>query len=321
MESFLTNILQPPILLFFLGILAVYVKSDLDIPQPLPKFFSLYLLIAIGLHGGYELSHNGLSSDVLKVLLLAIFMALIVPVYTFFILRTKLDLANAVAVAATYGSISAVTFITAVSFLQSMHVSFGGYMVAAMALMESPAIIVGLLLFTLFGKNQHPHGFRWRTVFREAFFNSSVFILLGCLIVGYWSGENGWESMKPLFGDLFKGMLAFFLLDMGIVAARRFSEVTKFGLFPLLFALLVPFLNAALAILLAKLAQLSEGDAFLFAILSASASYIAVPAAMRLSIPKANPALYVTLSLAVTFPLNITIGIPVYFFVVQSLWG
>ncbi|QWK13958.1 MAG: sodium-dependent bicarbonate transport family permease [Aquificota bacterium] len=307
--------------MFLLGLGSVLLRTELEVPQPLPKLFSLYLLIAIGLHGGYELSKSGITLDVLKVLFLAVFMAIIVPIYAFFILRLKLDVYNAVAIAATYGSISAVTFITAGSFLNSLGQNYGGYMVAAMTLMESPAIVIGLILLTLFAKRNNNSHIEWKEVFRESFLNPSVYILMGTLLIGFITGEKGWKAMDPLFGVLFKGMLAFFLLDMGIVAGRRIGEIKRVGIFLVAFGVLLPIFNALLGIFLAKLFGLSKGDAFMFSILCASASYIAVPAAMRLSVPEANPSLYVTMSLAITFPFNIAIGIPLYYVFINLLWG
>ncbi|RXK01968.1 sodium-dependent bicarbonate transport family permease [Arcobacter sp. CECT 8989] len=317
----LQNILNPPILFFFLGMLAVFLKSDLSIPQPLPKLFSLYLLIAIGLHGGYELSKSGLDIGVLKALLLAIAMAVIVPIYSYFILKIKLDTYNAVAIAATFGSISAVTFITGITYLQNIGVEYGGYMVAAMTLMESPAIVIGLIFAALFAKDSKEEKTDWKEILREAFLNPSVFLLIGALIIGMSTGEKGWHSMEPLFGTLFKGFLAFFLLDMGLVAARKIYELKKVGFFLIAFALVMPIFNASLGILLAYIFELSKGDAFLLALLSGSASYIAVPAAMRLSVPQANPGLYLPLSLAITFPFNISLGIPLYYFIINTFWG
>lgn len=321
LELLLQNILNPPVLLFLLGILAVLLRTELEVPQPLPKLFSLYLLIAIGLHGGYELSKSGITSDVVKVLLLAMFMAVAVPIYAFFILRLKLDVYNAVAIAATYGSISAVTFITAGSFLNTLGGKYGGYMVAAMTLMESPAIIIGLILLSLFARRNENSSIEWKEVLREAFLNPSVYILMGTLVIGFITGEKGWKAMEPLFGNLFRGMLAFFLLDMGLVAGRRLGEIKRVGLFLVAFGVLLPIFNASVGIFLAKTFGLAKGDAFMFSVLCASASYIAVPAAMRLSVPEANPSLYVTMSLAITFPFNIAIGIPLYYSIINMLWG
>lgn len=315
-----SNILNPPVLFFFLGMVAVLVKSDLEIPSPLPKLFSLYLLISIGFKGGVELVKSGLSREVILIILAAIFMACAVPIYTFFLLRIKLDLYNAAAIAATYGSISAVTFITAGSFLQQLDISYGGYMVAALALMESPAIIVGLILVKLSTSDQSDREFSWSEVLREAFLNSSVFLLVGSLLIGLLTGEHGWEVLSPFTQQMFYGVLTFFLLDMGLVAAKRIKDLQATGFFLIGFAILIPIFNAGIGIALAKLIGMSQGDALLFAVLCASASYIAVPAAMRMTVPEANPSLYISSALAVTFPFNIIVGIPLYLYVIKLLW-
>lgn len=315
----ISNILNPPILFFFLGITAVLVKSDLEIPPPVPKILSLYLLFAIGFKGGVELIKSGITQEVVLALAAAILMACFVPVYTFFILRLKLDHYDAAAIAATYGSISAVTFITASSFLTELGIGFDGYMVAALALMESPAIIVGLILVNLFTADEKRE-FAWSEVLRDAFLNSSVFLLVGSLLIGVLSGEHGWKVMEPFAQGLFYGLLTFFLLDMGLVAARRIKDLQKTGFFLISFAILIPILNAGIGIAIAKLIGMQQGNALLFAVLCASASYIAVPAAMRLTVPEANPSLYVSTALAVTFPFNITVGIPLYLYVIDQFW-
>jgi hypothetical protein len=315
-----SNILSPPVLFFFLGMLAVVLKSDLEIPQPLPKLFSLSLLFAIGFKGGNELVKSGMDREVVLTLLAAIMMACVVPIYTFFILKTKLDLYNAAAIAATYGSISAVTFITAGSFLSELGIEFSGYMVAALALMESPAIIVGLLLVKIFAIDKQDGDFSWSEVLQEAFLNSSVFLLVGSLIIGALSGEKGWKVEEPFTQGIFYGVLTFFLLDMGLVAAGRIKDLGKTGPFLISFSILTPIVNAAIGILLAKLIGMPQGNALLFSVLCASASYIAVPAAMRLTLPEANPSLYVTAALALTFPFNIIVGIPLYLYSIDMLW-
>ncbi len=315
-----SNILSPPVLFFFLGMLAVVLKSDLEIPQPLPKLFSLYLLFAIGFKGGNELVKSGMDREVVLTLLAAIMMACVVPIYTFFILKTKLDLYNAAAIAATYGSISAVTFITAGSFLSELGIEFSGYMVAALALMESPAIVVGLLLVKIFAGDKQDGDFSWSEVLQEAFLNSSVFLLVGSLIIGALSGEKGWKVEEPFTQGIFYGVLTFFLLDMGLVAAGRIKDLGKTGPFLISFSILTPIVNAAIGILLAKLIGMPQGNALLFSVLCASASYIAVPAAMRLTLPEANPSLYVTAALALTFPFNIIVGIPLYLYSIDMLW-
>jgi len=247
---------------------------------------------------------------------------LLVPLYTFFILRRKLPLADAAAVAATYGSVSAVTFIAATSFLSELKVPFGGHMVAAMALMESPAIIVGVALFRLSYKpgDSQSEGLNWRHLLRDAFFNGSVLLLVGSLAIGLLTGEKGETALHPFTSDIFKGVLCLFLLDMGLVSARRISVLKTLGTFPIGFAVLVPLVNAGFGIVVARVLGLGEGDALLFCVLCGSASYIAVPAAMRLAIPEANPGLYVTMALALTFPFNIIVGLPLYMIVINSLW-
>jgi len=316
----ISNILNPPVLFFFLGMTAVLVKSDLEIPPPVPKLLSLYLLFAIGFKGGVELIKSGITQEVLLTLLAAMLMACFVPIYTFFILRLKLDNYDAAAIAATYGSISAVTFITASAFLSELGIDFDGYMVAALALMESPAIIVGLILVNLSAEGEKRE-VAWGEVLKEAFLNSSVFLLVGSLLIGVATGEHGWQVLEPFAQGMFYGILTFFLLDMGLVAARRIKDLQKTGLFLIAFAILVPILNAGIGLLLAKLIDMSRGDALLFAVLCASASYIAVPAAMRMTVPEANPSLYVSTALAVTFPFNIIVGIPLYLYGIELLWS
>jgi hypothetical protein len=317
----LSNILNPPVLFFFLGMAAIFVKSDLEIPPPIPKLFSLYLLFAIGFKGGVELAKSGINLEVGLTMLAAIVMACAVPVYTFFILRLRLDPYNSAAIAATYGSISAVTFITASSFLQQLGIDFDGYMVAALALMESPAIIVGLILVNLTAERDDDQEFVWSEVLREAFLNGSVFLLVGSLLIGFLTGEHGWKVLSPFTQDMFYGVLTFFLLDMGLVAAKRIKDLEKTGAFLISFAILIPIVNAGIGLLVAKLINMPQGDALLFSVLCASASYIAVPAAMRLTVPEANPSLYISTALAVTFPFNIIIGIPLYLYGINLLWS
>lgn len=318
----LSNLLNPPVLFFFLGMLGIWLHSDLDVPQPLPKFFALYLLLSIGFRGGVELHKSGINHKITLTLLAAVAAALVVPLYTFVLLRRKMNVGDAAAVAATYGSVSAVTFIAATSFLSELKVPFGGHMVAAMALMESPAIIVGVVLFRLSQKRggSKREGLSWRHLLRDAFFNGSVLLLMGSLAIGLLTGTKGEAALHPFTGDIFKGVLCLFLLDMGLVSARRISGLKKLGAFAIGFAVLVPLVNAGFGILIAHLLGLGAGDALLFCVLCGSASYIAVPAAMRLAIPEANPGLYVTMALALTFPFNIIVGLPLYMSVINSLW-
>ena len=322
----LQNLLSPPVLFFFLGVLAVLVGSDLEIPSPLPKLFSLYLLLSIGFRGGLELQHSGLGGQVVPTIVAAVVMSLAVPLYSFLILRSKLDAFNAAAIAATYGSISAVTFITAQSYLNVLKIHSDGFMVAALALMESPAIIIGLLLVKLAAPQKRPDadagGMRWGSVLHEAFLNSSVFLLIGSLVIGFLTAAfspAGLEKMEPFTGKLFYGALSFFLLDMGIVAAQRLNDLRRAGPALVGFAVAMPLVNAVIGVLIAKGLGLNQGDALLFMVLCASASYIAVPAAMRMTVPEANPSLYISTSLGVTFPFNIVVGIPIYMALVNKL--
>ena len=324
LDLVISNFLNPPVLFFFLGMIAVFVKSDLEVPAPIPKLFSMYLLLSIGFKGGVELAKSGITQAVLLTMGAAIVMSALVPIYSFFILRKKLDAYNAAAIAATYGSISAVTFITANSFLDELHIDHDGYMVAAVAIMESPAIIVGLILVNLFGgkRNQDDQSEQtnWGEVLQEAFLNGSVVLLVGSLTIGILTGEKGFHKLEPFVGDMFYGALSFFLLDMGLVAAKRIRDLRKTGFFLIAFAIFMPLLNAAIGIGIARMIGMSPGDALLFAVLCASASYIAVPAAMRMTVPEANPSLYISTALAVTFPFNIIAGIPLYLSCVNLLW-
>lgn len=317
LELVKSNLLNPPILFFFLGMVAVLLKSDLQIPAPIPKLFSLYLLLAIGFKGGAELSKGGITYEVVTTMGASILIAVIVPVYLFFILKKRIGVDDAGAIAATYGSVSAVTFITATVFLKSLGIDYGGHMVCALALMESPAIIIGIALIRIYGKDEKQHSTGWAEIFREAFVSGPVLLIVGSLIIGYVSGEEGAAAIKPFTTDIFKGMLVFFLLDMGILAAQRLDDLRKAGVFLIAFSVVVPVVNALLGLAIAGTLGFSTGNAFLFVVLSSSASYIAVPAAMRLSVPKANPSLYVPMSLALTFPLNVALGLPFYFYLVR----
>ncbi len=314
LDSILQNFSDPAILFFFLGVLAVLLRSDLEIPQPLPKLFSLYLLMVIGLRGGFELQHSGLNLHIVLVLLAAMGMAVVVPLVAFIILKRKLSAANAAAIAATYGSISAVTFITAISFLDRLQVDHSGYMVAAMALMESPAIVVGVILAR---KNAARQGaVNIKHLLKEAFLNGSVFLILGSMFIGIFSGDASESALQPFMKDIFKGMLAFFLLDMGLVAAKRLGIIRRYGVFIIGFAIFMPLAAGLTGMGISLLLGLSAGDSLLFTVLCGSASYIAVPAAMRLAVPDANPSLYVPMALAITFPFNISIGIPLYYYLI-----
>ncbi len=315
----LENLLSPPILFFIGGLLAVLVRSDLEIPREVAKFLSLFLLFSIGLKGGIELAHGEDWALMLKPLGFAVFLAVIVPVYTFYILKQKIDVYNAGAIAATYGSVSAVTFVTAVAFLEQSGVDFGGHMIAALAIMESPAIIVGVILI---GRNAKGKGKgNFKSVLHEALTNGSVFIILLSLLIGLLISDEQYQGVAPFSENLFKGILSLFMLDMGLLAGKRISGLKAKGAFLVAFGILIPLLNAGITMLLCPLMGISLGNAFLLTILAASASYIAVPAAMRMAVPQANPGIYVPLSLGVTFPLNIIVGIPVYYSLLELIYA
>ncbi len=311
------NLTNPALLFFFLGLIAVQLRSDLEIPPNSSKFISLYLLFSIGFKGGQELSHSDFSQEVWFMISAGIGLAVLVPIYTFFILRRKLNVENSGAIAASYGSVSAVTFITAISFLELEGIPFGGHMVAVMALMEAPSIIVGMALIFLFAGKQSKEMSVGR-ILRHSFTNGSVMLILGSLVIGFVANEQQAAGIKPFTTDIFKGFLAIFLLDMGIASGKRLNSFFKKGWFTLLFAVVVPLVNGSVIAMSSGLISDSIGNRFLLSILAASASYIAVPAAMRIVVPKANPSLYIPMALAITFPLNITLGMPLYLYLINN---
>jgi len=316
-QILLSNLTNPTLLFFVLGIVATAIKSDLEIPASSSKFISLYLLFSIGFKGGQELGHSPFTQEILYSLLFGIAVAAIIPVYTFFILKQKLSVSNAGAIAAAYGSVSAVTFVAAVSFLEMQSLQYGGHMVAVMALMEFPAIIMGVVLMMKFEKAEHPISLR--NILHHSLSNGSVLMIIGSLIIGIVADSKQAEGIKPFTTDIFKGFLAIFLLEMGMITAKRFAAFCRQGVFLLGFAILVPAFNGSLVAFLTHYISHDVGNRFIFSILAASASYIAVPAAMRLAAPNAEPGLYIPMALGVTFPFNITIGMPLYYLIIQSV--
>jgi uncharacterized protein len=313
----ISNLTNPTLLFFILGVVATIVRSDLEIPKPSIQFISLYLLFSIGFKGGQELAHSPFGNDILYAILFGLAIASIIPLYTFFLLKRKMSVSDAGAVAATYGSVSAVTFVSAVSFLELQKHTFNGHMVAVMALMEAPAIIVGVALMNKFDKDNNGGG-SIRTVAKHAFTNGSVLMILGSVVIGLIADTRQAEGIKPFTTDIFKGFLAIFLLEMGMVTTRRFAAFRKYGLFLTAFALFIPALNGSVVAFVSGYITHDPGNRFIFAILAASASYIAVPAAMSLAAPKADPGMYLPMALGVTFPFNITIGMPLYYTIVES---
>lgn len=321
LQLVITNFLNIPILFFFLGVLAVLFKSDLEIPQPLPKLFSIYLLFAIGLKGGMELGKTPAGNELIYAIVAAVLMSVVVPLAAFYILKIKTDIYNAAALAAAFGSVSVVTFITATSYLDKLETGYDGYMVALLAIMESPAIIIGIMMVRLFDKETRELDVKFGRVLKEAFLNGSVFLLIGSLAIGMLAGQQSGDTLQPFISDIFIGILALFLLDMGIISARRLKDLQKAGGFLVAFSILLPLVNAAIGIGISYLIGFGEGNALLFTVLCASASYIAVPAAIRTAIPQANPGYYVPLPLGITFPFNIILGIPLYYYVITSIWN
>ncbi len=327
------NLLDPAILFFVFGVIAGWLRSDLEIPAATAKFLSLYLLMALGLKGGFALAASGLNPSVMISLFAAIMMAFIVPALGYLFLRNRVERFDAAAVAASYGSVSAVTFVTAMQYLESQQMSPGGHMAVAMVLMESPAILMAVLLANMIRQKQATAqmvagqggsaallaegGKRFSApsmgkVIHESFTSGAHLLLLASLLIGYLSGEAGKVMMQTFSTDLFKGMLAFFLLDMGLMVARSMRDVQGKSPILIAYAALAPVVHAGIALLISILLSLPVADAALIMVLSASASYIVVPAVLRYAIPEANPSLYLGLSLGVTFPLNILFGIPFY---------
>lgn len=363
----LRNLADPAVLFFFLGLVIGGVRSNLEIPPPVAKFLSLYLLMSLGYKGGHALADAGLSGDALKVLGAAIFLALAIPAVWFVFLRRKVNAFDAAAIAATYGSVSAVTFVTASKFVESRGDAAGGYLTVALVIMESPAIVMAVLLAswvrsrnapvaegvldvpvranslasrdagTIVPEADHASGqlgpdeigdtehsatpLSVREVLREAFTDGAHLLLLGSMLVGAMSDSQGVEAMLPFTNGIFKGMLAFFLLEMGLLVARQLREVRDVGPFLIAFGLIVPFVNGGVALALGSVLSLGVGDLALLAVLAASGSYIVVPAVVRYAIPEARPSRYFTLALALTFPVNIAVGIPLYHSIARAIAG
>lgn len=308
------NFFDPAILFFLFGIGAGLIRSNLEIPPPISKFLSLYLLMALGLKGGFALSQSGLNVDVAKGLGAAVFLAVFIPTIGYQLLKRITGPFDAAAIAATYGSVSAVTFMTAVQFLDGNKIAYSGHMSAAMAMMESPAILLAVFWVNGIRKkiSGTSHSHTLKQTLHESLTDGAQLLLLGAMLVGILSGEQGKTMMAPFSVDLFKGMLAFFLLDMGLTASRNFHYLKGKSLLLIAYAVLGPITHSLLALGLAFALDMSLGDSILLMVLASSASYIAVPAALKLAIPEASPSLYLGLSLGLTFPLNIILGIPFY---------
>jgi hypothetical protein len=333
--SAFSNLLIPAVLFFGLGFFARVIKSDLRFPQDLAKILSIYLLVAIGLHGGYELGKADLATALYAVVW-ALILGFGLPVigYGLLLASRRVDHMNAAAIAAHYGSVSAGTFLTAIAYLDNLGTEYESYPVIMLAVMESPAIIVGLLLASWSrqrlnagtqagsggvavldgGNGKAPLG----QLLHEAFTNGSVVLLIGSMVIGAISTPQGMEKLYPFMNDIFMGMLCLFLFEMGMEAARRIREFRKVGGVLLVFGLTMPLIGGAVGVAVGSwVLGLSIGGTTLVGVLGASASYIAVPPAMRLAVPEANPSFYLTLSLGITFPFNVVVGIPLYYYWAQ----
>ena len=322
----MASLLDPAILFFFFGVLAALVRSNLEVPGPIAKFFSLYLLLAIGFKGGVTLAESGFTRAAAAAIALGLAFAAAVPAWSYAILARRVGRFDAAAIAAAYGSVSAVTYITAVAFASRQGLEPGGHMAIVLALMETPAVVMAIVLANraralapaaggVRGGTSLPH------VLGEAFTDGAHLMLLASIAIGAATGAAGRAALEPLIGGLFKGILLFFLLDMGLVVGRRLREARALPPFLGGFALVMPPVHAALALGAGWAARLPAGDAYLLAVLVASASYIVVPAVVRYAIPEANPAYYFGMALAITFPLNVAAGLPLYYLWTRALFG
>lgn len=335
----LQNLLDPAILFFVFGVTAGLLRSNLEVPPQIARFLSLYLLMSVGLKGGFSLAHSGLGADVLGSLGAALLLALLVPALGYMLLRKWLSRFDAAAVAATYGSVSATTFIAASQYLTQQQVAHGGHMAVALVLMESPAILMAMGLAAWARRQEaseqgagpgaqagsasvspSPSSSSWHVV-REAFTDGANLLLLGSLLIGWVTGDEGKLMMEPFSGALFKGMLALFLLDLGLLVARRLPALRQVHPALIGYGIVGPLVHGVIAMGLAALLGLPAGDTILLVVLAASSSYIVVPAVLRHAVPEAQPGLYLGLSLGVTFVFNILVGIPLYTAVVQRVWG
>ncbi len=320
----LTAILNPGVLFFILGFVAIMLNSNLSIPESVVKFVSIYLMLSIGFKGGISLHQSSLFGDgiiIIGIIIIGIIilMSALVPVYTFFLLRKKLGVADAAAIGATYGSNSTLTYITAAGFLTSIGSSYAGYMTVALVVMETPAIILSIIIAQIAMKGKDTKS--TKAFIKEALTDGTLVVLVGSMAIGYVLTALGTEK-SPLSafigGDMFTGMLVFFLLYMGTLVGRKFKEIESFPPILVVFAVIAPIFNGVIAILLSKAFGFDHGDALLLTILCASSSYIVAPAILKEALPEANPAKYLTMSMGITFPLNIVLGIPIYWWAITN---
>jgi uncharacterized protein len=316
------NLFSPVVLAFALGIVATLVKSDLKLPAELYTALSIYLLLAIGLKGGVELSQTPLGTF-WKAALATLALGCLIPLWSYWIAKTlgRFDVANAAALAAHYGSVSAVTFIAVQTFLHNAGAEFEGFMPTLVAILEVPAILIALVIANRSLSRQTGESAPWGKVLHEILAGRSILLLVGGVMIGLLAGKQGFEPVAPFFVDPFRGALTLFLLELGMVTARRFADLRKAGVFLIAFGIVMPIFHGVLGLFFARLAGLSMGGGTILAILAASASYIAAPAAVRIALPQANPSYYLTASLAITFPFNLTIGIPLMYELAKRIYG
>lgn len=297
------------ILFFLLGVFASWVKSDLEVPESASKFLSIYLLLSLGLKGGHEVQHATNLGSVVSTLALGLGCCLAIPLAVFALFRSKLGVANAAALGGAYGSVSAVTFVTAQSILTNQGIEFSGYMVAVMAIMEVPAILIAVFLYKRFSSAS---GTSTSKIVRSLASTKSVVLLIGGFLIGLLLNDKSWTGIAPVVQGSFKGALAFFLLDLGVVAQKQLREAFRLKILSLAIGVLLPIVAGSAVLFVAKMMGMSRGDQVLIAVLAGSASYIAAPTAIRASIDEANPGLYLALPLALTFPFNLLFGISFY---------
>ena len=318
------NILSPAILFFALGITAGYLKSDLEVPDSISRYLSIYLMMAIGMKGGVAIANtHEFTAQILAAIAAGFAISLFMPFIAFGLVRatTNLDRPTAAAVAAHYGSISLVTFVTATAFLKTNSIEYAGYIVAILALMEAPAILSGLFIAHRASPETKSHAKEEKKLSREIFTNGAILLLFGTFAIGWITGQKGMDKVAGFLETPFQGILCLFLMDMGLLVARNLQHLKTFTWKLALFGIYMPLLGGAIGLATSYLIGLDLGTGTLFTVLCASASYIAVPAAMRLALPEAKAAVYVPLSLAITFPFNVTVGIPLYFAIAEKLLG
>lgn len=312
------NLLTPAILFFALGMAAGFARSDLSVPEGMSKGLALYLMLCIGFKGGVEARVHGFLTGLGPAAVLGVTLSLLTPVLAYGLLRQlKIDRTNAAATAAHYGSVSLVTFAAAGAYLEAVGLSFGGYMAAVLALMETPAILTGLALALRGQKGQAARG--WAAV-RHVLLGAATVVLLGSFLIGFASGAPGQVKLDPFVNGIFQGALCLFLLDMGLVASRRLMAGSRLTWGLVIFAIGLPLVLAFTTLGLSGLMGLSQGDGLILAVLAASASYIAVPAAMKTALPEADPGLSIPLALGITFPFNLLVGIPLYHGISQVIF-